>query len=146
MNLSQFSKHILNKQKEIQQKLSKTASAVATSLVEELTIITPVDTSKAISNWQVTLDTPSASEIDAHYPGEDGSTKSQSANQARSLASAVLKKKRPKQTIYISNTAEYIRDLEEGSSKQAPAHFIKSAVEQAKLDIPLIYRGLRNGR
>jgi rubrerythrin len=125
---------------------SDLAAAFAEELVVRLTEETPVDTSKAVSNWQVTLGDPTAHEIEALYPGSKKSTMSQSVAEARRRAVRILKGKKIGQKIYISNTASYIGDLNDGNSKQAPAGFIQSTIFTSRRAIPGLLRALRNGR
>lgn len=107
---------------------SKAAVKVAETIVNDLAHVTPVDTSQAISNWQVKLESPADTPIGPHYPGEKGSTYSASASQTIEDAEVVLKNKKPGQSIYISNVLRYIGRLNEGSSAQAPAGFVERAV------------------
>lgn len=97
-----------------------------------LLIETPVDTSNALSNWQGSLDEPINVEITPYVPGSMGLTKLQSANEAYQVLVQKLANKKPGQIIYLSNNAPYIKDLNNGTSKQAPAGFVESCVMQAK--------------
>ena len=114
--------------KEIELAASKLAIDVANAIVADLAYTTPVDTSNALSNWIVTLDSPATHEISPHVPGVLGSTQPQSAAETVSLAKATLQNKKPGQPIFITNNAPYIRYLDEGSSSQAPAGFVERTV------------------
>jgi hypothetical protein len=94
---------------------------------------TPVDTSNALSNWQVNLTSPAADEIGPYRLGSRGSTQSASASTALAEARTELQRKKPGQPIYLSNLVDYIRKLNEGSSAQAPPGFIEAAILRAKL-------------
>ena len=151
MNLTEFARHLDKRKSLIEKKLSKASILLAGILIDELVAVTPqgtpVDTSKALSNWQITLDTPNAHEVDAHYPGSKKSTYSASAEATRQAATASLRAKKPGQVIFVSNPAPYIRELNYlGTSKQSPAHFVEEAVKHTRLMAPLIYRGIRNVR
>lgn len=115
---------------------SARASAVAAALVETLVYRTPVDTSMALSNWQVTLGSPAVGFIPAYVPGYLGYTMAPSARAAIDAANSVLETKQPGQTIYITNNTPYIVDLNSGTSKQAPAGFVETAVLVARKSIP----------
>lgn len=112
----------------LDEQASGVAVSVALAIVDNLTVVTPVDTSKAISNWQVTLGSPSAGEIPAHVEGFAGSTYTASGQAARNLARFDLQQKRPGVRIWISNAAPYIGELNNGSSKQEPAGFVERAL------------------
>lgn len=115
------------KAKSIEKSASQTAVDTALAIVGDLAYKTPVDTSEALSNWIVTLDSPATQRISPHYPGEGGSTQRASAAETINNAKAVLKNKKPGQTIFITNNAPYIRKLNDGSSAQAPAGFVERA-------------------
>ena len=102
-----------------------TAMAMETYLTQTGT---PVDTSNALSNWQVSLDAPIENEIGPYSLGSKGSTRNESASSAINEAQSVLDNKQPGQIIYISNNAPYIQDLNDGSSAQSPGGFDESAV------------------
>lgn len=98
---------------------------VAETILGDLVYATPVDTSKALSNWQVSLDTPVASSIAPYYPGSKGSTRATSAAQALSVGRAILATVKPGQRVFISNVLPYIVRLNDDYSKQAPAGFVE---------------------
>lgn len=114
---------------------SKVAALVAIDLVDALTDLTPVDTTKAISNWLLSLDEPILSELDAYFEGEFGSTRYKSKKSVLDFAKLKVAPKKPGQNIFISNSAPYIRDLENGTSQQAPTGFTKQAVAVARAKI-----------
>ena len=113
---------------EIEQVASATAVNVALAVVKDLTEVTPVDTSKALSNWITTLDNPATTNIDPYSVGKAGSTQAASAAEALAQATQALQSKRPGQVIYITNNLPYIQRLNEGYSKQQPAGFVERAL------------------
>lgn len=143
--LLDLAKRLERKAKSIGDTGNEVAKLFTEVLVGQLTTVTPVDTSKALSNWQVSLEQPNTLEIDALVLGSKGSTALASADQARGRARDILKKKKAGQTIYISNNASYIRDLNDGSSKQAPAGFIEITITQCKNKLPQIKRTVLDG-
>lgn len=116
----------------IEKAASDKAAFIALELVAELADVTPVDTSKALSNWQIGLGAPVQNEIDARYPGSKGSTELISEDATVIAARVTLKAKKPGQKIYISNLADYIVELDGGSSLQEPAGFVKRACDRAR--------------
>jgi len=127
-NLNELAKSLEDRAKSLPLIADRLAKHVAQTIVDELATKTPVDTSKAISNWQVTLDAPATAEINAHYEGKRGSTYSLSSAETIALCRMMLRGKKPGQTIFITNNADYIGKLNEGSSMQAPAGFVQAAV------------------
>ena len=106
---------------------SKIAVDVAMVITGDLAYKTPVDTSNALSNWQVSLTMPTSFEIPPHYPGIKGSTFRASAAETLSKAKIVLTAKKPGEAIFIANNVDYIVDLNNGSSRQQPAGFVQRA-------------------
>lgn len=109
-------------------KVSGVAVSTAVVIVARLAIDTPVDTSQAVSNWQVTLGNKVNDKIPPHFPGEMGSTRGPSSKTTMQNAVNVLQNKRPGVTIFISNVLPYIRRLNDGYSKQTPAGFVERSV------------------
>jgi hypothetical protein len=66
--------------------------------------------------------------IDANVEGEFGSTQEASIRLALAQAEQQYKLKKPGEQIHITNNAPYIRQLNDGSSKQAPAGFVERAI------------------
>jgi hypothetical protein len=116
------------KSKLIEKQASDAAVSVALTIVGDLAYITPVDTSQALSNWITTLSTASNSTIAPQFFGSRGSTKRASAAETINSAIRILASKKPGQVIYITNNLFYIRDLNDGSSSQAPAGFVERSV------------------
>lgn len=105
----------------------KCALAVDAALV----IATPVDTGRARSNWQVSLDTPVTGTVEPYSPGNDGSTSGPNAQAAIAQGKATIgsyKGGGANNSINITNNLPYIGRLNEGYSAQAPAGFVEKAV------------------
>ena len=117
---------------EIPKALSNNISQTSELLQVGLTAHTPVDTSKALSNWVLTLEEPFDLDLDAYRLGSGGSTQNASIQEALTQGRQQLKLKKPGMPVFISNNADYIRKLNDGSSKQAPAGFIEREVMIAK--------------
>lgn len=116
------------KAKQIDDAASKSATDCALAIVGSLAYTTPVDTSKALSNWLVSVGAPSLHQVGPHYPGKQGSSQRSSASEVLTAAKQALKAKKPGQTIYITNNLIYISILNGGSSEQAAAGFVERAV------------------
>lgn len=127
-NLLDLANSIKKRKKELAILSSETSKKVAFQMLKHLTLVTPVDTSKALSNWQLSIGEPAQSEREAFFLGSKGSTKFASASKTVAEASSVLKSKKPGQSIWISNLADYIVDLNNGSSRQHPGGFVDSAL------------------
>lgn len=113
---------------EVSKAASDHAVKVTLTILGDLVYKTPVDTSQALSNWDVTIGAPADDPHGAYFAGKHGSTYQQSAAQALAAAKDTLKHKKPGQTIYIANNLPYIRSLNSGSSAQVPAGFVERAL------------------
>lgn len=118
--------------KKVEDDASEIAKEVAMEIVTYLAYKTPVDTSKALSNWQVGIGSAVTSEINAHSPGNKGSTQGASAATTLNIAESTLKSKKAGQDIHITNNADYILDLDRGTSAQAPSGFKSFAIEAGR--------------
>lgn len=112
----------------IGQAASDHAVATALTIVGDLVYHTPVDTSQALSNWDVTVGAPADDPHGPYVAGKHGSTQRASAAAALAQAKDTLKNKKPGQSIFIANNLPYIRRLNDGYSAQVPAGFVERAV------------------
>lgn len=119
---------------------SKVAASFSLVLIDELVLRTPVDTSKALSNWLMSLNDPIYIDMDAYYEGVFGSTFSSSRTEVLKHAHTIAGRKKPGQPLYITNAAPYIMELERGTSKQAPTGFTKQSIFAAKSKLPGIIK------
>lgn len=126
-NLRNLAERVTALSKAIPQEVSDLGVKVASAIVKNLVYDTPVDVSTAVSNWVVGLGEPNGTRKVAIVPGFKGSTGDASAAAALALAMALLKTKRPGESIWISNNLAYIRRLNDGYSHQAPAGFVERA-------------------
>jgi hypothetical protein len=107
---------------------SDIAVKVAETIVADLAFHTPVDTSKALSNWRVSLNTPISGNIGPHYPGKFGSSQKLSAQETIAEARLILKVKLPGEKIYITNNLPYIQLLNDGTHSKQPGAFVERAL------------------
>ena len=107
---------------------NKLAKGVTVVMDVDLVDHTPVDTSEALSNWQVSLNSAPTFDLPAIVPGERGSTAQQSRSEAKAHVERFLAMKDPGEKVYLSNLTPYVIDLNNGSSKQEPAGFFERAL------------------
>lgn len=127
-NLLDLANRLEGKLNKLEQRNSDRVVQVAEAILTDLVFVTPVDTSEALSNWQVGVGERPSSRRGPYFPGKKGSTQGQSAEAALAVGLAKLRGKQPGETVYISNLTSYITDLNRGSSAQAPAGFVERAV------------------
>lgn len=102
----------------------------ARAILNRLAVSTPVDEGVAISNWQVSLSGPPVTRLPAYFPGNAGSTKGENARAMLQTARAIIPGfyAGKNETLYIGNPIPYIAQLNQGSSAQAPAGFVETAI------------------
>lgn len=122
--LSNLRKALERKHESIAKQANDLAKEAARSMVVYLANATPVDTSRAVSNWRISLNSPKLTTIDAHFPGDRGSTKYRSISETLANAQFMLGVKPAGATIYITNNLDYIGDLNDGKSRQAMAGWV----------------------
>lgn len=145
MNLFDFADKIEKRADKLAEQASLIKQAVARELVEALIYATPVDTSQAVSNWTANVGTPPNAFIEAHSPGFNGSTFTASARESISLAAAIILAGGPGKSLWLANNAPYIIDLNNGTSKQAPAMFVEQTIARVRGNIPNIAKQVFNG-
>jgi len=93
--------------KEVERLKRGVVEVMLVSLVDN----TIVDTSKALSNWQVNVGSALTNELDAYVPGARGSTQGVSGSIVVNIGIAKVKGPIFNLPIYISNNAPYIETL-----------------------------------
>ena len=126
--LRQFANRIRRIGRRVERNGPAIARQVAILVDQAVVTSTPVDTGRARSNWQAHLGAPVSGTVDALFPGRGGSTGEQNTAASLAAARAVISGFRGESSIHITNNLEYIEDLNRGSSAQAPAQFVESAV------------------
>lgn len=120
-NFSEFDRELANVERDWLPRLfRKVMRAVALAAHGTIIAMTPVDTGRARAGWDVTVSTPST-----FVPPEGASSYS-----TRDI-SGVLTAMQTMQlgdSCWITNNVVYIRRLNEGWSKQAPAGFVEGGL------------------
>lgn len=132
-NLSSLARRMRSLKREIADYRIRVKREVTLEMLHYLTNITPVDTSLAISNWQVRLGGDGRI-IEAHLEGEYGSTKSFSSQVANNFGELVLRELRPESVVTLYNYTPYIEQLDAGKSVQAQ-DFVKGAIMRGRAKI-----------
>lgn len=134
--LADLANRLMVKANEVESAGVLPATECALAIVKYLAYNTPVDSSKALSNWSVFVGNyPVGYKIEAHYYGFEGTTRKVSAEKTIALAIEKLKDKKAGEPIYIVNFQPYIVRLNEGHSKQVAPGFIERGILQGRLAI-----------
>lgn len=97
----------------------KIAFDIFADLVEQ----TPVDTGRAMNNWNISVGTADRS------VKEEGGSPAGIQGAKEGIAAATLAGLKPFSTVWISNSLPYIVFLNEGSSDQAPSGFVERSIK-----------------
>ncbi len=125
-----LSKEISEMAKNLQADVNADKSRLVLTLVKEIIYRTPVDTSTALSNWQVGINESNGTFLPPYVAGKAGSSYNQSASAAYQVAFSTLKQYKGG-VICVFNNTPYISALEHGSSTQAPSGFTKISIQSA---------------
>ena len=122
--LHDFNRRIRIRARRVTEGTANLVRKVAIVADQAVVLATPVDTGTARSNWIVAMNSPSSKVIQSYAPS-DGSG---SAQAAIAQAAAVIGGYKSGDEIHITNNLEYIGDLNDGSSRQAPANFVEESI------------------
>ena len=116
-NLGDLAAKIQKLRKVIPLKANAIKLKVVENIVTDFAIVTPVDTSHAVSNWQVSAGAPITSEREAYSLGSKGSTAGASRASVLTSMHRTLRLAKPKEPVFITNNVEYIHDIDRGQGQ-----------------------------
>lgn len=134
-----------NASKTIKPEVNELSKRVALLFAQRVIYETPVDTSQALSNWQVKVRYTPRGTIPAHFKGDAGSTYDQSTAVAIMAAYGEIQGKKYGQVVHITNNLKYIVELNSGKSGQAAAFYIEVIEAQVQLEADKLLREWANG-
>jgi hypothetical protein len=125
--------------RELPRKVNNIAKQVASAVLEGLVVNMPVDTSQAVSNWQLGYDEANFTNIPPHFPGKAGTTRAQSSAETLAVGRLYIRGKRPGVELHISNGLNYIKIINNKNSmsgfKEKGLAAGREALANAKLDL-----------
>lgn len=131
MNLAAFNKQLADFQKKVEEAALEKFKDAITTVADEVATRTPIDTSRAKSNWQASVGSPATSEV-PFAAGSRGSTESQALATVRASAEQAAAQAKLGDKAFVTNRVPYIRQLNAGSSAQAAPNFVEHSVDVAK--------------
>jgi Bacteriophage HK97-gp10, putative tail-component len=123
-----FAKRMTGLSKTVEKQANAVTQGVATELLQQLVVETPIDTGKAKSNWLVGVTVNPTEVLEPRVPGEKGSTSQSTIAATIEEGKARIALRKTNQDIYIANNVDYIGSLNNGTSKQAPSNFVQKSV------------------
>lgn len=137
--LKTLSKAMKRLERELPRRVNEIAKDVATEVLQSLAVNTPVDTSQAVSNWQIGYDEPNFTNLPPHVPGKAGSTGQASAAETIAVGNIYIQGKRPGIELHISNGLDYIELIDRQSSspgfKDRAINAGRQALANARLNV-----------
>ena len=128
--MDQFGNRMIARAAALRKHRNELIGDLGTNVLRQIAIHTPHDTGRARSNWLVTLDKRSDhSYYSTNYGGPFGA---QNAI-ARGTPVAMSYRGEVNNSLHITNNLLYIGKLNEGSSSQAPARYVQTAMGRAIL-------------
>lgn len=132
-DISQLAKHVGRITKVVVAETDRLKREVATEILRTVVLFTPVDTSLHLSNWQVGIGFSPSGPIPAHKSGSGGSTAGSSAEIAIAIGSGHLAASARGQTIFISNSAPVIVELNTGGVvSDKDGGFVEKAIDKGE--------------
>lgn len=127
-----FTRRIKVRAASITSETDRLVKRAALAIDQAVVVGTPVDEGTARSNWLVALGAPDRRQIGAYVPGKAlGQSESGNLEGALAQGRAVIAQRKEGQDVYISNNLPYIKELNDGTSAQAPPNFIEKAIMAA---------------
>lgn len=125
----------------VEETIAELVRAVAREFIKTVVPATPIDTGKARRNWQVTFLAPATNVLN----GVDASVGGQFtvAEQVSRIDTYKFSATGFAPALWIANNVPYIGLLNEGTSQQAPAGFVESALQAAERAAPRNIGNLR---
>jgi len=136
-NLENLARDLANKAETIGAEVAHPVmKSIARETLKNLIFSTPVDTSQALSNWNVSLGTvTNLAPRGPFVPGERGSTQEASASATLNRGVGIIRQSRPGERIFISNPVDYVVELnQQGKSPQAAPGFIENAAQRGSVE------------
>ena len=121
-NLRQLSKNFERIAQRIGVDVVTFQKKLAFDIFADIVAQTPVDTGRAMNNWNISVNVPDRSTTKTG--GKKGSIRGVKKGEALTTIASL----RPFSTVWISNSLPYIVFLNEGSSDKAPAGWVDRAV------------------
>lgn len=117
---------------------SDLAVRTAEAILNDWVAVSPVDTSRLVSNWIVTIGAPAEEAIPPYNPGHKGSTRQASSAEALAAGLLALKSKKPGEAIYITNNVPYAFWISNGTPYITAVEFIARALLIARTNNVLV--------
>tara|TARA_R110002167_G_scaffold331123_1_gene537840 strand:+ start:235 stop:678 length:444 start_codon:yes stop_codon:yes gene_type:complete len=133
--LQTFAKKLEKASVEVPKKVNKIKQGAAKVGVRKAIYKTRVDTSKARSNWQISIGVEESTKKEAWFKGKGGSTRGPSSDAAYRFAVWDIGKSKAGESIFITNPQDYVANYIEPldwMTKQARIEIEASLIKKSK--------------
>lgn len=132
---NQFSKRLRIRRDQFKDSSARILKDAARAALEVMVANTRIDTSKAVSNWIVTLDAANRDVIPPHVPGERGSTGPMSIAETLAYGRAVIEDYDVERDVdlFITNNVPYLRFIEGSAITELGQLAARATLAGAKL-------------
>ena len=119
-SLLTLSKRMEKLNRELPRKVNDIAKRVSKEVLKTIAEEAPVDTSQAISNFQIGFGEANFTNLPPHYPGRAGSTREASLAETITVGNINIDGKLPGVPLHISNGLPYIVDINTPGGSSRP--------------------------
>lgn len=134
-NLATLKNKIKTKVDKIKKRNNEKVKKLALIAMNYLLYNTRVDTSKAVSNWRLSLNRPTTKVIEPYFPGKKASTATESIDAAYEYALERISKKRPGDKIFITNLVHYLKYIDGNELKREAMELIANDIQRILISI-----------
>lgn len=118
---NQFSRRVRLRAEKFERGAGRVVKTAARAALEYAVFNTRIDTSKLVSNWQVSIDGAGRGVLEAHFQGKAGSTGGSSIATSLALGYAEIERFKITQNrdLYLTNNTPYFRYVDDGQTSDA---------------------------
>lgn len=123
--ISELSKDLKRTNNQLEKELIKMFKGATFAHVSAVIDATPVDTSKAVTNWRANIDVPATDVVGPGVSSRKGSAAQSARSKAKGMARPAVNALGLDRTLYITNNVPYIGLLNNGSPVHRPANMTR---------------------
>ncbi len=109
---------------------ARAVTRLTLDVTANLTETTPVDTGWARANWVPSMGQPVLKDLPRDRPDDSQAVAGATAEQGRATAE-LLAYTLERGKVFVTNNVPYITELNDGTSRKAPAGFVQQAIAKA---------------
>ena len=131
-NIRQMAADMKRQGFDMDNQINKMVKGIAKEYFAAVVDATPVDTSKAVTNWRASLNSPLGGEVGPGVPSVKGSGASGARARAKGLAQGTINAYMNDRSLYFTNNVPYIGVLNDGSPKHKASNMLRKGLRAAR--------------